>query len=57
MQSIYYMHIKDRIELRRVPAKDLLPNSKNWRSHPDAQADALSGVLSRDRFRQRSFGS
>ena len=41
------MHIKDRIkELRRVPAKDLLPNSKNWRSHPDAQADALSGVLS-----------
>jgi hypothetical protein len=32
------MRIRDRIkELRRVPARDLLPNPKNWRSHPAAQ--------------------
>lgn len=41
------MHIKDRItELRRVPAADLLPNPKNWRTHPTAQLDALRGILS-----------
>ncbi len=40
------MKIKDRIrELRRVPARELLPNPKNWRTHPDRQRDALSGVL------------
>lgn len=40
------MKIRDRIrELRRVPASDLLPNPKNWRTHPQAQADALRGVL------------
>ena len=38
--------IRDRIrELRRVHAKDLLPNPKNWRRHPKAQADALRGLL------------
>jgi DNA modification methylase len=38
--------IRDRIrELRRVPAKDLLPNPKNWRRHPQAQANALRGLL------------
>src|SRR5580692_5069287 len=38
--------IRDRIrELRRVPAKDLLVNPKNWRRHPKAQADALRGLL------------
>jgi len=38
--------IKDRIrELRRVRARDLLPNPKNWRIHPRAQADALRGLL------------
>jgi DNA modification methylase len=38
--------IRDRIrELRRVPAKDLLANPKNWRRHPKAQADALRGLL------------
>ncbi len=38
--------IRDRIrELRRVPAKDLLPNPKNWRRHPKAQANALRGLL------------
>ena len=41
------MKIRDRIiAFRRVPAKDLLPNPKNWRTHPDQQADALKGVLS-----------
>jgi DNA modification methylase len=38
--------IRDRIrELRRVRAADLLPNPKNWRRHPKAQADALRGLL------------
>jgi len=40
------MQIRDRIkELRRVPASELLPNPKNWRTHPVAQQDALRGVL------------
>ena len=40
------MKIRDRIrELRRVPASELRPNPKNWRTHPQAQADALRGVL------------
>ncbi len=40
------MQIRDRIkELRRVRAADLVPNPKNWRTHPDAQRDALRGVL------------
>jgi hypothetical protein len=40
------MQIRDRIkELRRVPASELLPNPKNWRTHPIAQQDALRGVL------------
>jgi ParB-like chromosome segregation protein Spo0J len=29
-----------------VPASDLRPNPKNWRTHPKAQQDALRGVLS-----------
>jgi hypothetical protein len=38
--------IRDRIrELRRVPANLLVPNPKNWRTHPKAQQDALRGVL------------
>ncbi len=38
--------IRDRIKsLRRVKASELLPNPKNWRRHPDAQVDALRGVL------------
>ena len=28
-----------------VPASDLRPNPKNWRTHPQAQQDALRGVL------------
>ncbi len=40
------MQIRDRItELRRVLASDLTPNPKNWRTHPDAQRDAVRGVL------------
>ena len=40
------MQIRDRIkELRRVRASDLLPNPKNWRTHPVAQQDALKGLL------------
>lgn len=41
------MKIKNRIkELRVVPASELLPNPKNWRTHPDAQKNALKGILS-----------
>jgi hypothetical protein len=40
------MHIRDRIkELRRVRASDLLPNPRNWRTHPAAQQNALRGLL------------
>src|SRR5580704_14038217 len=40
------MNIRDRVkELRRVPASQLKPSPKNWRSHPREQADALRGVL------------
>jgi hypothetical protein len=40
------VNIRDRIkELRRVPASQLQPNPKNWRKHPEAQANALRGVL------------
>jgi len=40
------MKIRDRIkELRRVPASQLLPNPKNWRTHPAAQRDVLKGVF------------
>jgi hypothetical protein len=40
------MQIRDRVkELRRVIARQLRPNSKNWRTHPPAQQDALRGVL------------
>lgn len=45
-QERNYMKIRDRIvELVRVPASELVPNPKNWRTHPTAQADALKGVL------------
>src|SRR3954468_1688916 len=40
------MQIRDRIKaLRRVPARELKPNPKNWRTHPPAQHDALRGLL------------
>jgi hypothetical protein len=38
--------IRDRIkELRRVPARDLLANPRNWRRHPKAQQTALRAIL------------
>jgi len=40
------MKVKDRIkELRRVPASALIPNPKNWRTHPAKQKAALSAML------------
>jgi hypothetical protein len=40
------MKIRDRIkELRRVKSSELIPNPKNWRTHPVAQQDALKGIL------------
>ena len=40
------MQIRDRVkELRRVKAGLLRPNPRNWRTHPQAQQDALRGVL------------
>ena len=46
MQRLTYVTIRDRIiSFKRVPAKDLLPNPRNWRTHPDAQADARKGIL------------
>jgi hypothetical protein len=40
------MQIRDRIkEFRRVRASVLRPNPRNWRTHPQAQRDALRGVL------------
>jgi hypothetical protein len=40
------MKIRDRIkELRRVKASDLVPNPRNWRTHPQEQQDALRGIL------------
>ncbi len=38
--------IRDRIkELRRVRAGDLYASPKNWRTHPQAQVDAMQGIL------------
>src|ERR1700693_2045876 len=40
------MKIRNRIvETRIVLARELLPNPKNWRRHPKAQADALKALL------------
>ncbi len=42
----FHLKIRDRIvELRRVPARDLIPNPKNWRTHPKAQQEAMQGIL------------
>ena len=41
------MQIRDRIkELKRVKASELIPNPKNWRTHPISQRNALKGILS-----------
>ena len=40
------MKIRDRIKgLKRVRAGDLIPNPKNWRTHPESQQNALRGIL------------
>ena len=40
------MKIRNRIkELKNVPANQLLPNPKNWRTHPTEQKDALKKGL------------
>lgn len=40
------MEVRDRVrELRRVPARELVPNPRNWRRHPVGQQAALRGVL------------
>ena len=40
------MYVKDRIKkFIRVPASELIPNPRNWRTHPEGQRKALSGVL------------
>ena len=40
------MQVRDRVkELRRVRAAELIPNPKNWRTHPARQQDALRGIL------------
>jgi hypothetical protein len=33
------------VERRRMRAADLAPNPRNWRTHPQAQAGALRGIL------------
>jgi DNA modification methylase len=43
---MHAMKIRDRIkELRRVRARDLRPNPRNWRVHPKPQVDALRSLL------------
>jgi hypothetical protein len=45
-QRAVALQIKDRVrELRRVAARELLPQPKNWRRHPKVQVDALRGLL------------
>lgn len=40
------MQIRDRIVgFERILAKNLKPNPKNWRTHPEQQRNALRGVL------------
>lgn len=40
------MQIRNRIKgLRHVPANELRPSPKNWRTHPKAQQEALRGIL------------
>jgi hypothetical protein len=40
------MKIRNRIkELRMIKASELMPNPKNWRTHPKEQQDALRGIL------------
>jgi hypothetical protein len=39
--------IRNRVrELRQVRAGDLIPNPRNWRTHPEKQRAAVTGILS-----------
>ena len=58
------MDIKIRVkELRHVKAKDLYPNERNWRKHPEVQQKAMRGILEEVGFagavlaRERADGS
>lgn len=45
-QAVPAPAIRDRIiDFRRVPASDLLPSPRNWRTHSESQRKALQGVL------------
>lgn len=45
------IRFRDRIvELRRVPASQLVDNAKNWRRHPDEQVSAMTSMLERIGF-------
>jgi hypothetical protein len=40
------VNIRNRIiEVRLVTPEEVAPNPKNWRTHPQAQRDALRGIL------------
>ncbi len=40
------MQIRDRVkEFRRVPASELRPSPRNWRTHPEHQRNVLQGLL------------
>ena len=40
------MNIRNRVkELRHVPASELKPSPRNWRTHPESQVNALKGIL------------
>ena len=40
------MKIRDRIKsIETVKASELLPNPKNWRTHPEQQQDAMRGAF------------
>ncbi len=49
-------NFRDRIKkLRRVPARELIPNPRNWRRHPARQAAALRSVLEEVGYAARSW--
>lgn len=51
------MDFKDRIlELRRVPAQELVPHPLNWRQHPERQRAAVSAFLRRIGIADRLLG-
>lgn len=47
------MEVRDRVrEFRRVRAAELRPSPRQWKSHPEAQANALRGILAEVGFGQ-----